>query len=72
MNQEEMDDFMSNAIARINNKKLIEDIISNIMNINPDYRVGLRRRLVIINKIKSAILISILERQNKIIRKHCK
>lgn len=69
MNQEEMDDFTSNIVAGINNKKLIEDIISNIM--NPELRVGFRRRIVVINKIKSAILISILERQNKIRRKHC-
>lgn len=69
MNQEEMDDFTSNIVAGINNKKLIEDIISNIM--NPELRVGFRRRIVVINKIKSAILISILDKQNKIRRKHC-
>ena len=64
-----MDDFMSPIIARVNNREVMNNIISTIM--NPDFRVGLRRRLVIINKIKSSLLSGVFEKQEEIKRKHC-
>jgi len=70
MNQREMDDFMSNIISRVNNKEVMDNIISTIM--NPDYNVGLRRRLVIISRLKSSLLNNILDKQQKIKRKHCR
>ncbi len=69
MSQRDMDDFMSVIIARVNRKNTIDNIISIIM--NPENRIQPRRKIVIINKIKSAILTSILERQNKIKTRYC-
>ncbi len=70
MNQREMDDFMSVIIRKINNKEVIGNIISTVM--NPDYRIGLRRRLIVINKIKNSLLGGVLDKQEEIKRKHCK
>jgi hypothetical protein len=52
------------------NRQVIEIVFNAIM--NKAFNVGIRRRMVAVNKLKNAILKSIFEKQEQIKNKHCK
>jgi len=60
---------VDNVIQKINSKEVIVGLLSAVM--NPETRIGYRRRLVLINRIEKAILNGIHDRQEEIKRKHC-